>query len=466
MTEQGSLPSSFRDPSGFLYEKDQVLYRQINPAYAEDYEKLVDSGLYAALTKAKLLIPHEEVDVNLASTASAYKVIKPTHIDYISYPYEWCFNQLKDAALLTIKIQRIALQFDMVLKDASAYNIQFHNGAPIFIDTLSFTRYEEGKPWVAYKQYCQHFVAPLALAVKTDVRLSQLMRTNIDGIPLDTASRLLPLSSYFNFGLLSHIHLHARAQNKYSSSNPEQRTGEKESKIGHKAFSAFLQSLHSFTEKIRWKELQTEWGNYYSATNYDSQSMQCKEKLVAEYLSDLKDRISLVHDLGANNGHFSRIATGMGFRVVSQDIDPVAVEHNYALSKKERDKNMLPLLLDLTNPSPAIGWSLTERMSLIERLEGSTVMALALIHHLAISNNVPLQLVAQFFSLFSKHLIIEFVPKHDSQVSRLLSSRKDIFENYTQEEFEHAFSKHFDIAKVRNIEGSERTLYLMHRLSN
>ena len=458
------LPSSFRDPSGFLFRRDGTLYRQVNSSYRADYDKFMASGLYSALAKAKLMISHEEVSLDLANSADAYKVIRPEPIDYISYPYEWCFSQLKDAALLTIRIQRIALEFGMVLKDASAYNIQFHQGNPVFIDTLSFTSYIEGKGWVAYRQFCQHFIAPLALMSQKDIRLSQLLRTNIDGVPLDTASRLLPKSSYLKFGLLSHIHLHARAQDKYSHSDDDSTSKAKEAQIDRKAFSAFLQSLHSFTKKFEWKSTETEWGNYYSATNYDAQSKGSKEDLVGSFLDAVQNESSIVHDLGANNGHFSRIAAAKGMKVVSHDIDPVAVESNYSQCKQNQETNILPLLLDLTNPSPAIGWSLTERSSLLERLAGSTVMALALVHHLAISNNVPLALVAKFFSEFADNLIIEFVPKHDSQVVRLLASREDIFSNYTKDEFESAFSARFKILESEPIEGSERTLYLMRKL--
>lgn len=461
MSGHDALPSSFRDPAGFLYQTEQILYRQVNAACAEDYDKLISSGLYEALVKAKLMIAHEEVGLEFAANDQAYKVLQPVRISYISYPHEWCFSQLKDAALTTIRIQRIALRFGMVLKDASAYNIQFQNGRAVFIDTLSFTEYHEGEPWIAYRQFCQHFIAPLALMSLTDVSLAQLFRIYIDGLPLNLTSRLLPLRSYLNYSLLSHIHLHARAQARYADSAPQQAAPKKPTRISHKAYSALLQSIHSTIKGFNWKLPATEWGEYYNSTNYQDQSMQHKEQLLEDYLQSIPVGPKLVHDLGANNGHFSRIASRMGFNVISQDIDPVAVEKNYLLSQQQKDRNILPLILDLTNPSPAIGWSLNERMSLTERIEGEIVLALALIHHLAISNNVPLSLIARFFSKLASTLIIEFVPKSDSQVQRLLASRKDIFENYTQQCFELEFAKYFKLTKQTSIQASERTLYLM-----
>jgi hypothetical protein len=200
--------ASFRDPSGFLFSQGGILYRQINRSYADDYSRLMESGLYERLVKAGLLIPHVELDraersderseersrsaVEHSLNAEAFKIIQPERVPFISYPYEWSFSQLKDAALTTLSIHKRALKYNMALKDASAYNIQFVRGKPTLIDTLSFEKYKEGQPWVAYRQFCQQFLAPLALMAYRDVRLSQLLRVHIDGIPLDLASRLLP----------------------------------------------------------------------------------------------------------------------------------------------------------------------------------------------------------------------------------------------------------------------------------
>ncbi len=199
MSSPNKLSSSFRDPSGFMFRKDNVLYRQVNKHYSEDYDKLLSSGLLDSLTKKGLLIPAEEVDITPAEKDLAYKILKPVEIPLISYPYEWSFSQYQDAALATLQIQKIAFEKGFALKDASAYNIQFYKGKAVFIDTLSFEPYREGEPWVAYRQFCQHFLAPLALMAHTDIRLSQLMRVYIDGIPLDLASRLLPAAPRWIF---------------------------------------------------------------------------------------------------------------------------------------------------------------------------------------------------------------------------------------------------------------------------
>src|SRR5687768_6819073 len=189
------VDGSFRDPGCFLFRRDGTLYRQVNASARNDFEALSSSGLYQDLTERGLLVPHRQVDLSLADDPDAIAVIAPEPIAFVSYPYEWCFGQLRDAALLTLEAQLRALERGMVLRDASAYNVQFRDAHPVFIDTLSFGRYVEGEPWVAYRQFCEHFLAPLALMSATDVRCAQLLRHYLDGIPLDLASALLPTRS-------------------------------------------------------------------------------------------------------------------------------------------------------------------------------------------------------------------------------------------------------------------------------
>ena len=448
-------PASFRDPDGFLFFKDGVLYRQINREYNQEYVHLMASGLYDRLVKSRSLISHREVDENPSWVESDNRIIQPQRVPFISYPYEWCFSQLKDAALLTLMIQKRALAYGMMLKDASAYNIQFLNSKPILIDTSSFGKYHEGMPWDAYRQFCQHFLAPLALMSCRDVRLNQLLRVYIDGVPLDLASELLPASTKFNLGLLTHIHLHASAQRRFA----DRRVYAAGINMSKSAMIGLVESLEKTIKKLIWKPAGTEWGDYYDNTNYSDHAFEYKQQLVSGWVKEKQPAI--IWDLGANTGLFSRTAAAFGAKVISFDIDPLAVERNYQTVKKDKDENILPLLLDLTNPSPSLGWNHEERSSFSGRGPADMVLALALIHHLAISNNLPLDLIAAFFARLCKWLIVEFVPKTDSQVLKLLASRMDIFPNYTRDEFEKAFSDKFTIRMAESITGSERILYLM-----
>ena len=453
------LGASFRDPSGFLFTRAGKLYRQVNQAYRLDYDLLLSSGLYQRLVSEGLLISHAEATVEPADPGPAYKIIAPEVLAFVSYPYEWSFSQYKDAALATLKIQKIALEYGMSLKDASAYNIQFHRGRPILIDTLSFEINKEGKPWVAYRQFCQHFMAPLALMAYRDVRLNQLLRVYIDGIPLDLASRLLPRHALLNFGLFSHIFLHARAQQTYADKaveKPKINIG-----MSKQALLGLIESLESTVRRLKWNPGGTEWGNYYEITNYTDAAFVHKKQLVSEWMERIKPKIAW--DLGANTGIFSRLASQAGGYTIAFDVDPAAVEQNYRQVKVDKEQSMLPLILDLTNPSPAIGWYNRERHSLGERGPVDVVLALALIHHLAISNNVPFSQLAEFFYDMCHWLVIEFVPKSDSQVQKLLKSREDIFTQYAQGDFEEIFEERFDIREVVKVRESERYLYLMER---
>ena len=453
--------SSFRDPSGFVYYREGVCYRQINPVYKECYDYFLESGLYQKLVNEKLLIPHETVSSSHLPFSGGYLTIRPEPIPFISYPYEWCFTQFKKAALATLDILKHALDHNMILKDANAYNIQFNNGQPLLIDTLSFEKYKEGETWAGYKQFCENFLGPLALMSYKDIRLGRMLREYIEGIPLDLISSLLPKKTYLNFHLIIHIHLHARYQKDYSR---KQSSAVKSKAVSKKSLLGLINSLESSIKKMHWISPKSEWVDYYSDCAHVSEFLEDKVNLVSGYLDFLKPKA--VWDLGANTGVFSRIASNKGIPTISMDIDPGCVEKSYLQALNNGEKNLLPLWVDLNNPSPGIGWENRERMSFRERGPAETVLALALIHHLAISNNVPLARIARFFNNICQSLIIEFVPKSDPMVQKLLATRKDIFPDYTQSVFEKEFQAFFKIIRSEQVGDSNRTLYLMKNESH
>lgn len=456
---EGNIPGSFRDPSGFLFIRDGVIYRQVNASYRSHYDHLLQSGLYQDLVDAGLLIAHVEVHLTLARSDEAYKVIRPEVVPFVSYPYEWSFSQLKAAALATLAIQKRALAFGMSLKDCSAYNIQFVRGKPTLIDTLSFEMYQEGLPWVAYRQFCQHFLAPLALMSYRDVRLNQLLRVYIDGVPLDLAASLLPFRSRLRLPLLFHIHLHARSQQHFADKVIDRDAVQ--GRVSRQSLLGLIDNLESAVKKLQWNPQGTDWADYYQDDSYDSVGLEHKKRLVAEFLDEAAPKT--VWDLGSNVGLFSRIAASKGIQTISWDMDPGCVDINYRQVIANGETNLLPLVLDLTNPSPAIGWENRERMSILERGPADAVLALALVHHLAISNNVPLDKIASFFAKLCRWLIIEFVPKDDPKVQKLLATREDIFLDYTRQGFEDAFGRSFVIKRSEPIRNSKRILYLMEK---
>ena len=450
------VAASFRDPSGFVFTQAGIVYRSIAPSYFVYYDHLMGSGLYDILVQKKLLVSHQE-ELNVW-TEQERRII-PTTIPFITYPFEWSFSQLKDAALLTLQIQKEALEYGMTLKDASAYNVQFFEGRALFIDTLSFEEYQEGKPWVAYKQFCEHFLAPLALMAYKDIRLSCLLKQYLDGIPLNLASRLLPVKTYVKLGLLVHIHLHAYAQKKYETST---KTKERKGSFTHKQFLGLLDSLQSTIKGCDYKPVGTEWADYYQDDSYTAEGFVSKQSIIRDFLRIAQPKT--VVDLGANDGAFSRLATQEAELVVSADYDVACVEKNYRKAKEYGEKKILPLVIDVMNPSPACGWAQKERQGLTDRIQGDCVMALALVHHIALSHNVPLQSLAEYFRLLTKEwLIIEFVPKSDKKVHTLLATRKDIFDHYTVVDFEQACKHYFSIVAQQKVKDSERLLYLMRR---
>ena len=454
-------PASFRDPSGFLFSRNGRLFRQINKRYSADYDHLLDSGLYDDLVNNDLLVAHTEREESSADPRIAYKVIEPELIPFISYPYEWCFSQLQDAALATLAVQRKAIDHGMSLKDASAYNVQFHLGRPILIDTLSFENLREGEPWIAYRQFCQHFLAPLALMSYVNIEIGKLFRTHIDGVPLDLASQLLPPRTRLKLSLLVHIHWHASAQRRFAGTSTRQpRQGRK---MNLNALRGLVDNLESAIQRLRWEPEHSAWADYEQTHAYSESAWKDKRRLVEAFLEEL--RPDSVWDLGANVGSFSRLASERSIPTVAFDYDAGAVELNYRRVREEKETYLLPLVMDLTNPSPSLGWEHRERASLAERGPATAIFALALEHHLAISNNVPLERLARFLARLGDWLLIEFIPKEDPQVQRLLVSREDIFEEYHREGFEAAFGSHFEIVRSDPAGDSSRLLYRMKTLT-
>jgi len=460
--------ASFRDPSGFIFRNESgQLLRQVNLQYEPHYVMLQNSGLYDELIADALLVEHSEVALEHAAAPGAFRVLQPVELPFISYPYEWAFSALQDAALLTLDIQKRAINRGMTLKDASAYNVQFTGAKPVFIDTLSLESYEEGKPWDAYGQFCRHFLAPLALMSRVDISLQRLMALHLDGVPLDLACKLLPWSSKLSLNMQVHLYWHSRMISRHAddagATQKNNAPGEAKKPAGLKfsrsSMNTLLDSLTSLIESFTWKAAGTEWADYYNDHSYSDDGLQQKERAVSGYLDAIDP--GSVWDLGANTGVFSRLASGRGVQTVALDIDPACVERNYLAARHESDNHLQPICMDLSNPSSGIGWAHAERDSLAARGPCDAALALALVHHLAISNNAPLQRIAEMMRSLCKNLIIEWVPKTDPQVKRLLSSRRDIFPGYHKAGFEEAFRSEFDLLEQQEVGDDGRVVYLM-----
>ena len=428
---------------------------------AADWTAFRSTGLYERLAADRLIVEHHDQPLELAAVSGSVAVIRPRMIDVISYPYEWSFSQLKEAALLTLELQARALDAGMRLKDASAYNIQLDAGRPILIDSLSFELAAPTEPWPAYRQFCEHFLAPLALIAHRDARCGLMLREFIDGIPLELAARLLPGRTRLNLGLSAHIHLHAGAQRRAANEPPPAAGAQKpERRISETGQRALLDSLRRTVEGLRWQP-SSHWSEYASTTSYSDAATASKGEIVREMLASVGGRSAW--DVGANTGVYSAMAADAGYRVVAWDQDAASVDAHWRRVRGDGNPTILPLICDLANPSPAIGWALEERSSFLNRGEPDVMLALALVHHLAIGNNVPLPGVARLFARMAPRAIVEFVPKEDPMTRRLLAARRDIFEHYTIDGFREAFGGPFRIVREATVADSPRTIFLLER---
>ncbi|MCO6148635.1 methyltransferase domain-containing protein [Flavobacterium sp. NRK1] len=450
--------SSFRDPSGNIFTENGILLRSINPVYFDQYKSLTASGFYKKLFDNGLLIPHEEV-----AKEETYITIKPEKISFFSYPYEWSFGQYKHAALLTLKLQKYCLQNGYTLKDATAFNVTFHKGSPVFIDSLSFDIYNEGEPWRAYKQFIMHFLAPLALAKYYGNDMLKMLVQYIDGVPLQKAAKLLPFSARFSPVLYTNIFLAAKYDAKYSSDT--KKTG-KQVSISKQSQIKILDSLYNYIKDLTLNE-KTEWKDYYSITNYDASAFDCKKQLVSNWQKKIDAK--RIVDLGGNDGTFSRVFKENAVEILVTDIDPNAVNQNYNQVLQNKEKNILPLVSDLLNPSPGIGFNNKERLPLQQRIKDNNfdvALALALIHHISLSGNVPFEMSAKMFASLTPYLIIEFPDREDSWVDFLLQSKREFaghFDYYNKDNFEKAYTDVYEIVEKQDIPNTHRTMYLLKR---
>ena len=455
MGERNILEASFRDPAGYVFEEGGRIKRLVTRAGSDDYRKLMSSGLYERLAKDGLLVRHIEEAHSPSWPAGAEAILQPDLVPFVSYPYEWSFGQLKDAALLTLRIQALALTYGMSLKDASAFNVQFQGAEPVFIDTLSFET-NNGGPWPGYGQFCRHFVAPPTAHAALVGSGWIVDARSLDGFPLDFVSHALPWRTYLHFGCLMHIHLHARSQRKWAS-RPPPTTVPVLPALDPKPVLA--ESLRLAVESLKQPRGNTPWANYYAeAQHYSAEAEAAKREAVLAALEIIGPR--LVYDLGGNTGAYSRLATARGAYCVSFDLDPACVQLNYMEARRQNDANLLPLVMDFANPSPGLGFASRERPGLESRPKADLLLGLALVHHLRVSVNVPFARLAEYFSGLGAALLIEWVPKHDPKAAGLLGSRPDTFPDYCEEAFVEACRRHFELECVTRLPGSDRALYL------
>ncbi len=444
-----ALKSSFRDPAGHVFVEDGIVKRAVTETGISEYYSFLLSGLYNDLAADGLIVKHIEEKKRPAAPGSAITIV-PEQIGFVSYPYEWSFSQLKDAALLTLEIQRRALLRGMSLKGASAFSIQFRGCTPVLIDTLSFER-NDGGPWPAYNQFCRHFLAPLALSAYVSAPLNRFLAVSLDGFPLELASRLLPFRTRFRPGLLTHLHAHARAAG-------AGRAGEvSTAPAGPDRKAPLTESLRATVGALHLPKRRTEWNECdHDPAHYPAEAGETRRRWVADRIR--AHRPALTFDLGADTGEYSRLAASQGGFCVSMETDAVCANESYLRAKREGHSRILPLLMDLREPSPSLGFDLSERMSLFERPRADLVLALALVHHLRITGQIPLSRLASFLCRLGNRVLIEFVPKEDPMVRETPAHRQDVFGDYGFREFVGTFGRAFELVETQAVPGTSRVL--------
>ena len=457
---------SFRDPKGHVYQVENKIYRSITSKGIGDFESVKSTGILDDLVKDELLVPWEEVtDIDLGpETIKAIKILEHPKIDFISYPYEWTSSGLKSAALLHLNIQIRALKHNVVLSDASAYNIQFNGTNPVFIDHLSFRPYHEGEYWLGHRQFCEQFLAPLLLQSISGITYHSWYRGSIEGISLTDTAKLLPWKVLFSPQILSNIILpvyfeknNRRGNNKNVSEKISQK------KLPKNAYMGMLVSLRKFISNLEsFKNVKTIWEDYDKNNIYTSNEASLKRDFIREFSDQVKPRI--LGDIGCNTGEYSEVAINAGAnKIIGFEYDLGALELSFKRAVKN-NLDFLPLYLDVANPTPSQGWMQSERQGIVERKNADSILSLALIHHLCIGRNIPMNDVIQWLVDLSPTGIIEFVPKSDPMVQELLQLREDIFDDYSKDTFKSTLSKVARIEKSKIVTKSGRELFWYVRL--
>ncbi|MDA7694690.1 class I SAM-dependent methyltransferase [Flavobacteriaceae bacterium] len=452
-------PGSFRDPSGHIIHKERKVFRIINYLYKDHYDHLMNSGLYDKLIEEGLLITHEEVE-NSNIKDKQYKTLEVKKIPFISYPYEWSFSQLKDALLLTLKIQKICIDYNMTLKDATPFNIQFLDNKPIFIDTLSFEVIKnENYTWKPYKQFCEMFFGTICLMRYVDPGLNKLLINNINGIPFSLINKLLPFKKKLNLSIFTHLVIPNIINGNLSSSKKSYNT----SKISKSKHLNILNQIEDFILNMKSPDFKSEWGNYNEETISEKEEyFNDKQNTIKSFLEN--KNYNLTWDIGSNDGYFSRvIANDISKNVISFDIDWRCVDRNYLKSKEQGIKNVFPLILDLSNPTPSIGWLNQERSSVFKRFGNpDLITCFAVIHHI-INTGIPLEIFIQFLSKSNKDILIEYVPLSDPKCQIIFESRGEDFIYPTQKEFEKIINTNFNIISQKKLDETNRILFLIRK---
>jgi hypothetical protein len=452
----GFEPASFKDPAGRVFYHGDVVCRTLSESAHHTFEAADRGGLIKALVADDLLVPSELVtaaDLGIRDADASQFLLRQPRLPLVTYSYEWSFEMLRDAALVTLRVLDRALAAGFILKDANAFNMLFDGTIPKLVDAPSIERYREGDVWAGYAQFCRSFLFPLLLASYRDLDIQPLLRGTLGELPIQLARRLITLRDYAKAGVFKDIVLQARLDHSFAGAEPLVSTA---------ATSAYpkallvgnVRRLLGIIERLKGPSSPTEWTAYDTFHSYSDEDRRIKATFVTQVFTP--GRFGRVVDLGCNTGEYADVARSSVPHVIAIDLDSRAIDRLYRRTPKS--PALSPVVANLLNPTPAMGWALRERRSLLDRIKSDGFLALALIHHLRITGGVPLeQIVGQLFTIAPEG-VVEWVDKEDAMVRSMLSLRPDVYDDYNWPQFQALVSQHADIVFVQPTHGGRRRL--------
>ena len=463
MTDSHFEPGSFRDRTSRVFYRDGAVLRGLNAHAAQEWEVLKTKPFFRqSMAEGKIVRTEQVAPTDSSPNAEQWGeqwsvILKHQAVPFISYPYEWPFSMLQDAALLTLELQAAALNGDITLKDATPFNVQWSGSQPVFIDIPSFERLRPGEPWVGYRQFCQLFLYPLFLQAYKDIPFQPWLRGNLEGIEPAQCARLMSFRDLFRPGVLSHVILQAKAQASYAQTERNLKKDLRQAGFHKALIQANVGRLQKQITQLTWKQSRSTWSDYTEALPYTESEQHQKTDFVRRITHSR--RWPLVWDLGCNTGTFARIAAENADYVLAMDIDALVIERFYCELKQEQSPNILPLVSNVADPTPNLGWRGLERKALVERGRPDLTLCLALLHHVVISAHIPLREFITWLASLGTALVIEFVTRDDPMVQTLLRHKADHYTDYDLEYFERCLAGAFEIDRQETLKSGTRILY-------
>jgi hypothetical protein len=451
-------PGSFRDRSSRVFIRDGRVFRAMDAKSLATWRRVFAQPFVQQMVSQWQIVATRELSTaecaGFRLPPSAAGILEHYRIPFISYPYEWSFAMLREAALLHLRLLAGSIRAGLILKDASPYNVQFFGKQPVFIDIGSFTAHTPGEPWLAYRQFCELMLYPLLLQAYRGVDFQPILRGELEGISARQFVQWLRWRDVLRPGVFTHGLLQAALEQQTQALSTSTVRDLQASGFKTQLISRILRKLTRLVERLEWFPPRTQWTTYDDSLPHVAEDRQAKSTFVRKVChSRLRD---LVWDLGCNDGRYSLIARERAATVVAMDEDHACIERLY---RSADSPNVLPLCVDLANPSPAMGWRGRERKRLEDRGRPQLILCLGLIHHLVIAANVPLAEVVDWLASFGAELVLEFPSKNDPMVRALLRNKRDQYDDYSRESLEAELRRHFDICLSAPLPSGERTLY-------